>query len=181
MNNSTQTAAGDLLGASGVPLSLRFDGREHPVSYPTLRVLDRVEKLVVRRAIDAIEELATVLSREEMAAARAELNSMVRAREHATGGRLWAQEFGADGGLRGLQLLLWACMEEGREALPIAERGQPVPFDDMPTIMAESPDAGSVIAQVLPDFTAAVGKKRKIPAAKLQQMMEAAIASVKPA
>jgi hypothetical protein len=174
-------SAGDVLGAAGAPVSLRFDGKEYPVAYPTLRAIDRIEKLVVRRATDAIAELADVLTPQEMAEAKADLQQKVRAKQHATGGSMWLEEFGADGGARGLLLMFWACLEEAREKVPLATRPDPIPFDEMPRLLAESPDAMNAVALVLPDFTRAVGAKLKLPAAsraKLEERMRDGVAEL---
>jgi hypothetical protein len=166
-------SAGDVLGAAGAPVSLRFDGKEYPVAYPTLRAIDRIEKLVA--------ELADVLTPQEMAEAKADLQQKVRAKQHATGGSMWLEEFGADGGARGLLLMFWACLEEAREKVPLATRPDPIPFDEMPRLLAESPDAMNAVALVLPDFTRAVGAKLKLPAAsraKLEERMRDGVAEL---
>lgn len=172
MSDSTKpVTAGDLLGSAGVPIFLTYRGKQYPVSPPTLRVLDRIEKLVVRRAIDSIEALQDVLTPAEYAAQSQELNSLIRAKEHGTGGKLWATEFTAEGGLRGVMLLLWACLEEARDP-----KVEGIDFEDMPQVFAESPDASAIVAQVMPDFTRAVGQRRKIPTAKLEESMKKALA-----
>lgn len=175
-------STGDVLGEAGVPVSLTFRGRPHPVSPPVPRVIDRVEKLVAFRANAAANDLADALPPADAAALKASVLADLKARQHATGGTLWAAEFGADGGQRGTHLMLFACLEDAREqakdptALP-----PPIPFDDMADVLAESPDAAAVVAVMLPDFLRAAGKRRKFPAATVERMVAQAVRSLKAA
>jgi len=161
---------GDVLGAAGAPIALTFRGASHPVSYPTLRVLDRAEKLVAMRASAAIAELADVLPTEELAEQKRELNSMIRSKQHGTGGKLWAEEFGQDGGMRGVLIMLWCCLEEARDGKPKESLPPPVAFDDMPLLLSESPDVFAVMGIVVPDFIRAAGTRRRLPAASLDSL-----------
>lgn len=162
---------GDVLGNAGVVVSLTYMGRPHPVSYPTPRVLDRVEKLVAQRASAAIAELADVLPPAEHQSAKDRFHELLLAKEHGTGGKLWVKEFEADGGLRGVLMMLWACLEEGRDiSKDKAKLAPPIPFEDMATVLQESPDAQTAILMVLPDFIRAAGQRRKFPAAMIAEM-----------
>lgn len=171
MPESKTATVGDVLGSSGAPLCLTYLGKSHPVSPPTLRVLDRVEKFVAKRAAESLAELASVLSPAELQRQQKSLDTAIRAREYATGGELWAAEFRSDGGNRGMLIMLWCCLEEARESTKRpTELPPPIPFDDMPTVLQESPDAGTVMAMVLPDFSRAVGKRRRLPAAMMDTL-----------
>lgn len=174
--SDTTPPLGGLLGDSGAPLALTFRDRSHPISPPTAAVLDRVEKLVALRANEMAEEMARTLP---PAAARRHadrLDAKLGAGQHKTGGELWAAEFEADGGARGLQLILFCCLEDARaraadkDALPKA-----IPFDDIPTVLDESPDAGVVAKLLLPDFFRAAGARRKLPAAEVDRRIRAAV------
>lgn len=181
--SDTPASAGDLLGSAGVPLSITFRDKAHPVSPPTLAVLDRVEKLVAVRQNEAVNELDGVLPPEDVETNRQDLMAKLRAKEHRTGGKLWATEFAADGGARGLCLMLWACLEEGRKQASDPKTLPPaIAFDDIPAVLAESPDAQMVAAVLLPSFMQAVGERRKLPAAAVAEMVEryrAALAKAK--
>lgn len=171
-DSSGAASAGDVLGGAGVPLELTYKGRKHPVSPPTLAVLDRVEKAVAARAAAAVGELADVLPPKDFADLKADLMAKLRAKEHATGGVLWQAEFAADGGLRGLQLVLWACLEDARErAADKATLPPPVPFEQLPDVFADSPDAEAVAAVLLPDFFRAAAKRRRVPAAAVESAL----------
>ena len=170
--SDTAPAAGDLLGSAGVPLSVTYRGHQHPVSPPTLAVLDRVEKLVAARQNAAVNDLEGVLPAADHAELKADLMAQLKAREHRTGGRLWAAEFAADGGQRGLCLMLWGCLEEARSQAADPKSLPPAtPFDDVPALLRESPDAEMVAAVLLPDFISAVGQRRNLPAAAVGEMI----------
>lgn len=175
--SDTPTSAADILGVSGTPVTITYKGQRHPISPPVATVLDLVEQTVARRALQAIQDDAEFMPPEWTAEQRAQLGALMRQREHATGGKLWAAEFSADGGMRGLQLVLWACLEDARtRAKDKATLPPAIPFDDMTTVLAESPDAGAVAELWMPDFFKAAGKRRKMPAA----VVEKAIAKIKP-
>lgn len=171
-----QMSAGDALGAAGAPVRLTFRGHTHPVSPPTARVIDRVEKLVAFRVNAAAHELADTLPAADAHALRQSVLDDLKARRHATGGPLWAAEFAGDGGQRGTWLMLFACLEEGRAEEPEKDSlPPPLAFEDMPDVLAESPDAAAVVAVLLPDFIRAAGRKGRLPAAAVQRITEQAV------
>lgn len=165
-------SAGDVLGAAGTPLTLTYRGQAHPASPATLAVVDRVEKLVAARQTAAVSELEGVLSPAELADLRRDLRAGLKAREHATGGSMWASEMGADGGTRGLMLILFACLEQAREtAKDPKSLPPPISFEDMTTVLFESPDAAEVAALLMPDFFLRVGERKKLPPATVQKLV----------
>lgn len=172
---SQPTSAGDILGGSAIPLTITFRGKTHTVSPPTLAVLDRVEKLVAMQAAESIREQAEYMPPEWVKQQEDKLGAMLRVREHRTGGKLWQEAFEADGGLRALQLMLFACLEEARagtadqQSLP-----PPIRFESIPDLLAESAEAGTVANLLLPDFFRAAAKRRKASAAAVEQAIEKA-------
>lgn len=175
--SDTPTSAADILGVSGTPVFITYKDQQHPISPPVATVLDLVEQTVARRALAAIRKDAEFMPPEWTAGQEKDLGAMMRQREHATGGTLWAAEMGADGGMRGLQLVLWASLEDARNRTKDKTTLPPaIPFDDIPAVLEESPDAGAVANLLLPDFFRAAGKRRKMPAA----VVEKAIAKIKP-
>jgi len=176
-----QGTVGDMLGASGSTLTLTWNGVKYPVAYPTLKVTDRVEKLVARRALDEIAALKEILSQGEFAEMKAELNSQIRAGQHGSGGAMWVAEFTADGGSRGLCFILWASLAEARESLPPAERAKipEIAFDDIPKVIEESEDAAMVLAMISPDFVKAVGIRKRINTAKMEAGLREMVANLK--
>ena len=159
---------GDVLGAAGATLTVTYRDKKHPVSRPTARVLDRVEMLVAQNQNAAANDLAGVLPPKDVAAMKADLMTKLRAREHVTGGSLWASEMEADGGMRGLQMVFWSCLEEAREkASDKAGLPPPIKIEEIPAVLAESPDAEMVARLLLPDFFQAAQRRRGVPAAKI--------------
>lgn len=169
--NDPPATAGDVLGT---PLSLTYQGHTHPVWRPTLRVLDRVEELVAQRAVAACER-QKFLPPKVYAELKERLYAKLGAEEHATGGSLWQDQFNADGGARGLSLILFCCLAEARDraadksALPPA-----IPFEDLPAVLNEAPEAARVGRALLKGFFKLAAGKRKIPAAAVEQAMQAA-------
>lgn len=158
------------MGAAGAPLSITFRGKTHPVSPPTAAVLDLVEKKVVELAEANVEEMAGTLSPKRVEAMRDKFDALVRKREHATGGVLWREQMEADGGQRGANLMLWACLEMARlkaadpKALPPA-----IKLEAVTDVLQESPDAGRVAGLIVEGFMVEAGKRRKVPASEIQR------------
>ncbi len=176
--SDTPTSAADILGVAGAPMFITYRGHQHPVSPPVATVLDLVEQTVARRALEQIKADAEFMPPEWTAKQEKDLGALMRQREHATGGSLWAAEMGAEGGVRGLQLILWASLEDARRrakdkaALPPA-----IKFDDIPDVLEESPDAEAVANLLLPAFFKATGKRLKLPAAATAKAIAKATAS----
>lgn len=167
--------AGDVIGS---PLTLTYKGNAHPVSRPVLRVLDRVEELVALRAVAANERQSKYLPAAVSARREKELFAKLDACENATGGKLWQAEFEADGGARGLQLILFACLEVGREKAKDKESlPPPIPFEDITDVLNQSPEAAYVSRAVVRGFFTRAAERRKIPAAQVEQALAKAEAA----
>jgi hypothetical protein len=172
--SDTPLSAGDLLGSAGVPLHITHNGHPHPLAPPdSLRVLDRVEKVIATQAAAEVARQAEYMPRAFAAKQEADLLRRLRLREHATGGAVWAEEFQADGGARGVLLVLYACLLEGRDlcrdkvSLP-----PPIGWDDLPAVLKSSPDAQTVAALLVPDFFRAVGVRKNLPPEAMEAMGE---------
>ena len=167
---------GDVLGIAGVPMTITYEGKQHPVSPPTLRVLDRVEKLVAQRAMAAVNEMADYLSTADYTAQKEALEGLLRTRQHATLGKLWAEEFKTSSGLT---LLYWACLEEARDQSPNPKQLPPqIPLDKMSKLLRESPDATMVFMIVVPSFIQAVGEKANLPLSQIEEMTQKVLANL---
>ena len=172
--SESNMGTGDVLGAAGATLTVTYKDRQHPVSRPTARVLDRVEMLVAQNQNAATNEMAGILPAKDAAAMKADLMTKLRAREHATGGTLWAAEMEADGGMRGLQMVFWSCLEDARErSADKAGLPPPIKIEEIPAVLAESPDAEMVARLLLPDFFQAAQRRRGVPAAKKSESPQA--------
>jgi hypothetical protein len=129
--------------------------------------------MVGKLASADLAALKPSLPPEEYDQFRADLGAMMRAGEYKTFGRLWAEQFNAEGGKRGMSILLFCSMEEGRE-LSKNPRAMPelLPFSEMMKVLRDSPDAKEVAAMVLPDFFRAAGASLDLPPEKMQAIEE---------
>lgn len=164
----TEATAGDVLGT---PLSLTYRGHVHPVWRPTLRVLDRVEELVALRAVDACER-QKFLPPKVYAELKDGVYARLRAEEHATGGSLWQEQFQADGGARGLLLILAACLAEARDkAADKSTLPPPIPFDDLTDVLNEAPEGAAVGRAILKSFFSLCAKRKRAPAGVVEKAL----------
>lgn len=160
---------GDVLGSAGVPMTITYEGKQHPVSPPTLRVLDRVEKLVARLAVDSITKLADILAPVDYAARMAALQDKLETNAYGTMQPLWLATVRTAGGL---SAIYWACLQEARESAPDKKALPPeIPFDKMATLLRESPDAATVFVMVVPNFFEAAFEKAELPVAQTQPLI----------
>lgn len=162
---------GKVLGAAGAPMTLTYNGKEHPVSPANLRVHDRVEKFVAKLASAELAELKDTLPPEEFEAMRGELGSLIRKGEHKTLGKLWLEQIYADGGARGILIMLHCCLEEARDsAKRPKELPAPIPFGDLNDVLQDSPDAREVLAVMVPDFFRVAATNKRIPKEKRAEL-----------
>jgi hypothetical protein len=156
-NAPPPASVADCLGNAGPAHVLRFRGAAYPVHAPTPAAVARVERLIVRRAMDSLEELREVYSPAEWAAEQDALRVAVRTREHRPGGRLWNAEMQADGAGRSLVYVLWAGLTEAAD----------LPFEVAQAMLTHAPDEAMLaVAAVLPDFTSRVAERLGQPPAK---------------
>jgi hypothetical protein len=180
-------SAGDLLGSDGVPNAVTHDGRSHPLAPPDmLGVLERVEATIAQQAVAELGRQAAFMPKEWTAKREKDLMRRLGLREHRTGGAMWAEEFEADGGTRGVLLVLYACLVEGRDlAKDKAALPPPIAFDDLPGVLLQSPDAKTVAALLVPDFFGKVAGVRNLPpeavAAMVAEFQRVAAAALPPA
>lgn len=158
-------------------MTLTYNGHEHPVAPATLRVLDRVEKMVAKLASSELAALKDTLDADEYDALRGDFGAMLRAGDHKTYGKIWMEQIYAEAGSRGVRIMLFCCLEEGRDlSKRPKELPDAIPFDRMFDVLQESPDAKEVLAIMVPDFFhATLGDKRvpKEKRAELGQRMDA--------
>jgi len=170
---------GDVLGTAGVPWTITYLERTHPVAPATLRVLDHVEKLIAQRAIAAVAAMGEYLSPAEHQYERDALSELLRTRQHATLGKLWNAEFKTG---EGLLLIYWCCIAEAREtAANKASLPPPIPLEKMAKVLRESPDADAVFPLVVPSFFDAVGSRKDLPAAQTERMKASIQAAIQTA
>lgn len=164
--------AGDVLGT---PLSVTYKGGVHPVCRPTLAVLDRVEEMVALRAVRECEKQAKYLPAAVSARREKELFAKLDAAENASGGRLWQAEMEADDGARGFYLMLYACLQVGREKAKDKDSlPPPVAFEDMPDLVATAPEMAVVSRAVVRGFFTKVAERRRLPAGAVEEAMRRA-------
>jgi hypothetical protein len=152
------------MGNDGTPHTLRWNGRDYPVGEPCPAVVDRIEKHVIRAALDGLEEAKGAMTPAEQRRADDALQAAIRTRQHRPGGALWAAEMAADGGVRGLVLMLWSCMAEAHEG---KDRPPPTPDDVWAMYHEANAEVLAAAALVLPDFTRRAGERRKLPPAAI--------------
>lgn len=162
-----------ILGAAGAPMTLTYNGHEHPVAPATLRVLDRVEKMVAKLASSELAALKDALDAAEYADLRGDFGAMLRAGDHKTYGKIWMEQIYAEAGTRGVRIVLFCCLEEGRDlSKRPKELPDALPFDAMFDVLQNSPDAKEVLAIMVPDFFRATLEDKRIPKEKRAELTQ---------
>lgn len=142
------SSIGDVLGSAGEPPIIVWKGKEYKVAYPTLATLDRMEKLIARRAMNELKELQGAIPDDQYMVLSDQIQSLIVARHYRVGGQLWAKMVS---GPEGILLYLQSYLQEHQPT--ISE-------DDVKHMAADEPkQVQNAIAMVTPHFLALAGAR----------------------